>query len=202
MKRLLLVILVIALFFFSSSSFAKEKAGGGPYVFFGPSNLKSVNDYLVGYGFPSFGDSLILFGGGGSVRTGRIELGGFGGTGESTSFSGTNKAKLGISFGAFRLNYYLKETDKLSLLASGGFGRIRAKLRLEGDNSTRFSISSFLFYGGLGLRYKLTERLSLEAGADYDYAPDKNWERKVRISPEPEPLDLSGVKIRLGLRFG
>ena len=201
MKRLPSAVLVITLFLFPSSSFIKGR-GGGPYVFFSFSNLEPANDYVVGYGFPSLGDSLVCFGGGGSRRTGRIELGGFGGSGESTSFNGANEAKLGISFGAFRLDYYLKETDNLSFLASGGFGGIRAKLRLEGDNSARFKISSFLFYGGLTLRYKLAERLSLELGADYDYAPDKNWERQAGSLPEPEPLDLSGATIRLGVRFG
>lgn len=204
MKRVLLIPLVLALFLVVSSSWAEEKAGGGGgfYVSCSSMSLEPVNSYVADYGFPSFGESLTFFGGGGSGGKGKVEFGGFGGAGESTVFRGTNKAELGIAFGGFRLDYYLRETDKLALITSGGFGYIGASLLLIGEDSAEFTIESCLVYGGIGLRYKLTEWLSLEVGADYNCAGEKNWKRKAGMLPEPEPLDLDGVNVRFGLRFG
>ena len=202
MKKVVLTILL--LLSLSTLCFAGERAGGGGgfYLFYNLPSLKPVNNYIAGYGFPSFGDNLIFFGGGGSGGKGRIELGGFGAGGGSTVFNGTNKAKLGIGFGGFRFNYYLKETDKFSLFASGGFGGVGADLLLIGDNSAEFTLSSFLLCAGLGFRYNLSRWLNLEIGVDYNYVPQKNWRREAGILPEPDALDLSGINIRVGLQFG
>jgi hypothetical protein len=195
------VVLALAFLFACSSPRGSPGRGGGFYVFCNPVDLAPVNDYVAGYGFPSFGDTVILLGGGGSGGRGRVEWGGFGGGSIRRVFSGTDEAELRVGFGGIRLGYCVEETDRLDVLVSGGLGGLGANLLLTGTDSAEFSLSSVLMCAGAAIRYHVTRSVCFEAGADYNHVAHSCWRREAGILPEPEPTDLSGISLRVGLRF-
>jgi len=204
MHKHVFIIVVVALvsLFACSCAGSTPGGGGGFYVFCNPVDLAPVNDYVAGYGFPSFGDTLTLLGGGGSGGRGKVEWGGFGGGSIRRVFSGADEAELRVGFGGVRLGYCLEATDRLDVMISGGMGRLGANLLLTGTNSAEFSLSSFLMCAGTAVRYHLTRGLCFEVGADYNHVAHNCWRREAGILPEPDPTDLSGISLRLGLRFG
>jgi len=174
---------------------------GGPLVGVFALDLDEVNAFLEGNGYLSFGDLLIISGGGGrGGLIGGLFIGGIGWAGTTTSLWENRKATLSIEFGGLALGYAVGG-NKRSLLTFGavlGGGGVSLDLR-------EVAPEDFWICPGGALANHSSPSQSVPSGIIIEPTPVSTCWGFLAVEPylgmQVQPLGWLGFEVRFGYLF-
>lgn len=173
----------------------------GPLVGVFAPDLDGVNEFLEDNGYASFGDLLIISGGGGrGGLIGGLSVGAIGWGGTASSLQENRKATLSIGFGGLTLGYVVGDNER-SLLTFGavlGGGGVSLDLR-------EVAPEDFWICPGGVLANHSSPSQNLPSGIIIEPTPVNTCRGFIAVEPylgmQVQPLGWLGFEVRLGYLF-